>query len=214
MELPLGDHSFRRNSVLSVGQRTAFNQKENHVILRFLFAAPLLFCSATLFAQQGPPPTQDHGQTRMHHPGDDRADVERSADEREQMRNEMQDLDELGLPPGQFWLNPDLVAAISLTPDQVHRLAETYLQGRLKLIQLDAALQTEEAKLEPMLAAPVIDNDLALAQTDRIAEARAALDKADAHMAFALRAILKADQLTRLRTGLHGQQTAAAGPRQ
>ena len=181
--------------------------------LRFVLAAPFFVCSSMLFAQQGPPPPLDQSHTqRSSHPEPDRS--ERSLDEREQMRNEMQDLDELGLPPGQFWLNPDLVAAISLTPDQVHRLAETYLQGRLKLIQLDAAVQTEEAKLEPLLAAPVIDNDLALAQTDRIADARAALDKADAHMAFALRAILKADQLTRLRTGLRSQQTAGAGAHQ
>ena len=150
----------------------------------------------------------------MHRTGPERVDAPRNFEEREQMRNEMQDLDELGLPPGQFWLNPDIVGMLSLTPDQVHRLAEAYLQGRLKLIQLDAAVQTEEAKLEPMLAAPVIDNDRALAQTDRIAEARAALDKADTHMAFALRAILTPDQLTRLRSGPRGQQTAGAGSRQ
>ena len=181
---------------------------------RLVFAAPLLLCSSTLFAQQGPPQDQSSGQNRSHRTEPERVDATRSSEEREQMRDEMQDLDELGLPPGQFWLNPDIVGMVSLTPDQVHRLAETYLQGRLKLIQLDAAVQTEEAKLEPMLAAPVIDNELALAQTDRIAEARAALDKADAHMAFALRAVLKTEQLSRLRVGLRGQQTAGAGPRQ
>ncbi len=193
-----------------------FRPKEIPVTFRFVLAAPLLLCSSTLFAQQGPPPSQDpsHDQNRMHRTEADHGDRAHNSDEREQRREEMQDLDELGLPPGQFWLNPDLVSSINLTPDQVHRLAEAYLQGRLKLIQLDAAVQTEEAKLEPMLAAPVIDNDRALAQTDRIAEARAALDKADAHMAFALRAILTPDQLARLRTGPQGQQTAGAGPRQ
>ena len=103
---------------------------------------------------------------------------------------------------------------VSLTPDQVHRLAEAYLQGRLKLIQLDAAVQTEEAKLEPMLAAPVVDNERALAQTDRIADARAALDKADSHMAFALRAILTPQQLDLMRTGIRERQMEASGPRQ
>ncbi len=181
---------------------------------RLVLAAPLLLCSSTLFAQQGPPQDQSSSQNRMHRTEPERGDGPRNFEEREQVRDEMQDLDELGLPPGQFWLNPDIVGMVGLTPDQVHRLAETYLQGRLKLIQLDAAVQTEEAKLEPMLAAPVIDNERALAQTDRIAEARAALDKADTHMAFALRALLTADQLTRLRTGVRGQQTAGAGPRQ
>ena len=185
------------------------------MLVRPVLIAPFLLCTSTLLAQQGPAPMQDqpHGPNRMQHAEPDRVDAERNSGEREQMRYEMEDLDELGLPPGQFWLNPEIAAMIHLTPDQVHRLAESYLQGRLKLIQLDAAVQTEEAKLEPMLAAPTIDNERALAQTDRIAEARAALDKADTHMAFALRAILTADQLTLMRTATRGQQNAMSGPR-
>ncbi len=185
------------------------------MLIRPVLIAPLLLCTSTLLAQQGPPPMQDqaHGPNRMQHAEPDRAEAERNSGDREQMRHEMEDLDELGLPPGQFWLNADLVAMIHLTPDQVHRLADSYLQGRLKLIQLDAAVQTEEAKLESMLAAPTIDNERAMAQTDRIADARAALDKADAHMDFALRAILTADQLTLLRTAPRDQQNAMSGPR-
>ena len=183
---------------------------------RLLFVAPFLLCSSTLFAQQGPPLVQDqtHGSNRMHRPEADHAEEEHRSDEHAQMRDLMQDLDELGLPPGQFWLNPDIISMVNLTPDQVHRLAEVYLQGRLKLIQLDAAVQTEEAKLEPMLAAPVIDNERALAQTDRIAEARAALDKGDAHMAFALRAVLTSDQLNLMRTGHQGHQGSGSGSAQ
>ncbi len=183
---------------------------------RSLFVAPFLLCGSTLFAQQGPPPTQDqmHGSNRMHYTDAEHGGGERRSEEHEQMHDLMQDLDELGLPPGQFWLNTDIVAMVNLTPDQVHRLADAYLQGRLKLIQLDAAVQTEEAKLEPMLAAPVIDNERALAQTDRIAEARASLDKADAHMAFALRAVLTPQQLGLMRTGSQGRPTSAAGQAQ
>ena len=182
---------------------------------RLMFVAPLLLSTSLLFAQQGPPAQgQPQGPNRTQHSDPDHVDSERRADERQQMRQQMEDLDELGLPPGQFWLNSDVVAMVSLTPDQVHRLAEAYLQGRLKLIQLDAAVQTEEAKLEPMLAAPVVDNERALAQTDRIADARAALDKADSHMAFALRAILTPQQLDLMRTGIRERQMEASGPRQ
>ena len=117
------------------------------------------------------------------------------------MDDERMDLDELGLPPGEFWLNPEIVAHASLAPEQVKRLADTYLQGTLKLIQLDANLQMEEARLEPMMAAPVLDANAALAQLDRIADAKAAIDKADARMAFGLRAVLTADQLAKLRVG-------------
>ncbi len=183
---------------------------------RLLFVAPFLLCGSILSAQQGPPATQDQGYSanRPHRPDADHAGGERRFDDHEQMHEVMQDLDELGLPPGQFWLNPDIASMISLTPDQVHRLADAYLQGRLKLIQLDAAVQTEEAKLEPMLAAPVIDNERAQAQTDRIADARAALDKADAHMAFALRAILTPQQLGMMRTGSQGRAGSGSGQAQ
>ena len=172
---------------------------------RLMFIAPFVLSTPLLLAQQGNQPPQN--QDRMHpvagadHPNADHPNQERRTDDREQMEDERMDLDELGLPSGEFWLNPEIVAYAGMTPDQVHRLAETYLQGTLKLIQLDANLQMEEAKLEPMLAAPAIDANATLAQLDRIADAKAAIDKADARMAFGLRAVLSPDQLARLRTG-------------
>ena len=167
---------------------------------RLMFVAPFVLSAPFLLAQQ----TNQLPENResMHHaPGVDRPDHERQTEEHEQMNDERMDLDELGLPPGEFWLNPDIVAYAEVAPDQVHRLAETYLQGTLKLIQLDANVDMEEAKLEPMLAAPSIDTNAAITQLDRIADAKAAVDKADARLAFGLRAVLTPIQLTKLRTG-------------
>ena len=142
----------------------------------------------------------------MHHaPGVDRPGYEPQTEEHQQMKDERMDLDELGLPPGEFCLNPKIVAYAEITSDQVHRLAESYLYGTLKLIQLDANLDMEAAKLEPMLAAPSVDSNAAIAQLDRIADSRAAVDKADARLAFGLRAVLTPTQLDKLRTGTpHG----------
>ncbi len=80
-------------------------------------------------------------------------------------------------------------------------MTDTYLQGTLKLIQLDANLQMEEARLEPMLAALPMDTNATMAQIEHIADARAAIEKADVRLAFGLRAVLTPDQLTRLRAG-------------
>ena len=173
--------------------------------LRTVFAASLLFSTPLLFAQQPPPPAgatpppsgQQHD--KMHHPGN-HAVTQRSADQREEMQEERMDLGELGLPMGNFWLDPNLAARISLTQDQIRRLADTDLQGQLKSIQLEADLEMEQARLDAMETTATMDSAAALALTDRIADARAAIEKADAHNAFALRAILTPSQLTMLKT--------------
>lgn len=167
---------------------------------RLMYIAPFVLGAPLLFAQTSH--SVPENQEQAHHaPGSDRPEGQRHYEEPEQMNDERMDLDELGLPSGKFWLNPEIVAFLEITPDQVHRLAETYLQGTLKLIQLDANVDMEEAKLEPMLAAPSVDANAALAQLDRIADAKAAVDKADARLAFGLRADLTPAQLTRLKAG-------------
>ena len=180
-------------------------------------ATPILLL-APMLAQQpapqgNPPPPQGAGQNQQHmqhqqrHPrmqqqGGDR---ERERDEREQMSDEREDLGELGLPYGPFWQNPELAMRIHLTPDQTHRLADAYLQGRLKIIQLEANEEMEEARLDNLESSPTMDSNEALAATDRLADARAATEKADAHLAFSIRAVLTADQLMMLRNGfMHG----------
>ena len=183
------------------------------------YAAPLLLVPSFLLAQQPgpqgyPPPPQGYGRADMERQSFDqeqeRADHDQERAEREQMYDERQDLNEIGLPQGAFWLNPELASRVRITPDQMHRLADAYLQGRLKIIQLEANEEMEEAKLDAMESAPSMDNAEALGATDRIADARAAIDKADAHLAFALRAILSPEQLTLLRNGfLHDGPNAA-----
>lgn len=166
---------------------------------RLMFVAPFVLSAPFLLAQASNPVPGN--QEHVHHaPGADHPEGERHYEDREQTNDERMDLDELGLPSGKFWLNPEVVAYAEITPDQVHRLAEIYLQGTLKLIQLDANVDMEEARLEPMLAAASMDATAALAQLDRIADAKAAVDKADARLAFGLRAALTPAQLTRLRT--------------
>lgn len=85
-----------------------------------------------------------------------------------------------------------------MTADQQKRIDALFQQDRLKLIDLTAAVEKEEATLEPLLEVDQPDEKTVLAQIDRIAQARAELEKANARMLLGFRSVLSADQWRRL----------------
>jgi Spy/CpxP family protein refolding chaperone len=101
-------------------------------------------------------------------------------------------------PPGMWWKNPDLAQKISLTADQQKRMDDIFQQSRLQLIDLKANVEKQEVMLEPMLSANPPDTNKVLAQIDRVASARAELEKANARMLLGIRGVLSADQWTKL----------------
>jgi hypothetical protein len=64
-------------------------------------------------------------------------------------------------------------ACRSPAADQQKRIDTLFQQNRLKLIDLSAALQKEEAIMEPLVEADRPDESQVLAQIDRVAQARA-----------------------------------------
>jgi periplasmic protein CpxP/Spy len=68
----------------------------------------------------------------------------------------------------------------------------------LKLIDLSAALQKQEAIMEPLVEADRPDESQVLAQIDRVAQARAELEKANARMLLGFRGVLTQDQWKKL----------------
>jgi periplasmic protein CpxP/Spy len=100
--------------------------------------------------------------------------------------------------PGRWWMDPGLVQRLGLTADQQKRIDALFQQNRLKLIDLSAGLQKEEAILEPLLEADRPDESLVLAQIDRVAQARAELEKANARMLLGFRGVLTLEQWKRL----------------
>lgn len=103
-----------------------------------------------------------------------------------------------GRPSGRWWMDPALVQRLGLTADQQKRIDSLFQQNRLKLIDLSAALQKEEAILEPLLEADHPDETQVLAQIDRIAQARAELEKANARMLLGFRGVLTLEQWKKL----------------
>jgi Spy/CpxP family protein refolding chaperone len=94
-----------------------------------------------------------------------------------------------------------MVQKLELTTDQQKQIEALFQQNRVKLIDLNASVQKEEAILDPMLDADRPDESKVLVQIDRIAQARAELEKANARMLLGFRGVLNPDQWKKLQTG-------------
>ena len=114
-------------------------------------------------------------------------------------------------PPGRWWNNPDFAKSLALTTDQQTKMDAVFQQSRPHLIDLSAALQKEEVYMEPLLSADQPDESRVLAQIDRIAAARAELEKANARMLLGLRRILTQDQWKKLQAD-EPRQHGRGGP--
>jgi Spy/CpxP family protein refolding chaperone len=90
------------------------------------------------------------------------------------------------------------VQKLDLTPEQRKNIDDIFQQHRLKLIDVEAALQKEELMLEPLVNAETPDDAKVLAQIDRVAQARAELEKANSRMLWQVRRVLTPDQRKQL----------------
>ncbi len=100
---------------------------------------------------------------------------------------------------GRWWNNPELAQQLNLTDQQKHQMDDIFLQHRLKLIDLNANLEKQETLLHPMIESDQPDEAKILAQIDAVAQARADLEKANAHMLFDIRKTLTPDQWQKLK---------------
>jgi Spy/CpxP family protein refolding chaperone len=117
---------------------------------------------------------------------------------------------------GRWWKNPEMVEKLGVTADQQKKMDDIFQQHRLKLIDDTAAVEREQVTLEPMMAADQPDEARILAQIDKVAQARAELEKANARMLLGIRGILTPDQWKKLQAeapragrGPGGQQSPA-----
>jgi periplasmic protein CpxP/Spy len=99
---------------------------------------------------------------------------------------------------GKWWKNPVLAQRLGLTDDQVSKMEKVFQDHRLQLIDLHAALEKQEVLLEPMINADHPDEQQTLAQIDKVAQARANLEKSNARMLFAIRNVLTPEQWKKL----------------
>jgi periplasmic protein CpxP/Spy len=101
-------------------------------------------------------------------------------------------------PPGRWWSDPRLVQLLQLTAAQQKAMDSVFDQNRARLIGLNNALRNEEAILRPLVASDTLDEAKITSQIDRVAQARAELEKANGRMLIELRKLLVGDQWLRL----------------
>jgi len=116
-------------------------------------------------------------------------------------------------PGGMWWKDSHIVERLSLTADQTKKMDDIVEQSRLQLIDLRANLEKQQVLLSPLMDANPVDAAKASAQIDKVANARADLEKANAKMLLSIRGVLTPDQWTKLheRPAPPAQGTAPAG---
>jgi len=101
--------------------------------------------------------------------------------------------------PGKWWKDSALMKKVGVSDEQVQRIEKIFQDHRLQLIDLHAALEKQEVILEPMVEADQPDEAQVTAQIDKVAQARANLEKSNALMLLAIRRVLTIDQWKKLR---------------
>ena len=97
-------------------------------------------------------------------------------------------------PRGQFWNNPRIVAQLKLTDEQRKAMDGIMQDHRMKLIDLRANLEKAEVEMQPLMKADQPNEAAILAAIDKVAQARAELEKGNARFLLAIRGQLTADQ--------------------
>ena len=101
-------------------------------------------------------------------------------------------------PEGRWWNDPTMVQRLGLSDDQRKNMDDILQQHRTELIDMRAAVEKAEIAMEPLIKADTPNEQQILGQIDRIAQARAELEKANARFLLAIRAKLTPDQYRQL----------------
>jgi periplasmic protein CpxP/Spy len=95
---------------------------------------------------------------------------------------------------GRWWNNPKVIERLKLTDDQRKAFDQILLNHREKLIDLRANVEKAELAMEPLVQSDQPNEGAILAQIDKLAQARAELEKANARYLLALRGKLTPEQ--------------------
>jgi Spy/CpxP family protein refolding chaperone len=95
---------------------------------------------------------------------------------------------------GRWWNNPKIVARLKLTDEQRKDFDGILLAHREKLIDLRASLERAELEMEPLIRDDQPNEAKILSQIDKVAQARADLEKANARFLLAIRNKLTPEQ--------------------
>jgi hypothetical protein len=107
---------------------------------------------------------------------------------------------EFGSGLGAWWKNSEIVAKLQISEEQAKNISKTFLDHRLKLIDLRAEVDKEELRLQPLLDIDHPDQNRVGAQIDLITSARGRLEKENAMMMLDIRRWLSVEQWKKLKS--------------
>ena len=107
---------------------------------------------------------------------------------------------EPGMGLGAWWKNSEIVSKLQLSDEQVNKISHTYLDHKLKLIDLQADLEKQELRLQPLMDVDQPDESKVGAQIDLITAARGKLEKENAMMMLDIRRWLSVEQWKKLKS--------------
>lgn len=111
-----------------------------------------------------------------------------------------------------WWNDQRTIDKFKLTDSQRKSMDDIYQQHRLTLVDLHATLEKAELAMEPMIQEDQPDEGKILSQIDRVAQARAELEKANARMLFDLRKQLTPEQWKQIQADRAARREGHAGP--
>ena len=99
-----------------------------------------------------------------------------------------------------WWNNSAVIERLKLTDDQRKSMDAILLQHREKLIDLRANLEKAELAMQPLMGADTPNDNAIIAQIDKVVQARADLERANARFLLAIRDKLTAEQWKQIQT--------------
>ena len=99
-----------------------------------------------------------------------------------------------GMPPGKWWINPELSAKLNLNNDEKAALEKEYLQSRRNLIKLKSDVESQRFELEVLLDSPTLNETKAMEQFKRLEKARFKLGEEMFRFVLAVRKIVGPDR--------------------
>jgi Spy/CpxP family protein refolding chaperone len=101
-------------------------------------------------------------------------------------------------PPGRWWDDHGIAKSLKLRPEQQTRMDAIFEQNRGALLSRYETVQQAVAQMGELSKSPTPDEGALFAQIDRVAQARADLEKATTHMLLQIRREMDADQIEKL----------------
>jgi len=106
-----------------------------------------------------------------------------------------------------------MVEQLKLTDEQRKSMDAIFYQHREKLVDLRGAVEKAELEMEPLMRDDKPNEKQIAEQIDKVAQARAELEKANAHFLFELRGKLTPEQWTQVQAERANRQQGQQGQR-